>query len=340
MGRLQLTSAGKMLTFIIAAPLRAFSSQSDARLCPTPGGWHPCDCTHEVESGTRIDEVRNSDGTHSALIHHPNGTVRRLAQCPHSRLPRSVADGLRRRSDDKVADNPCKLGWAHAAPMEAFYQHSHDIARFSVTYTVPDPPSSVGDNILYYWIGLQDTSSRENPVIQPVLSYVKGSDPNNWYFESWNCCPAGHKLKAASVPIQGSGATVHGSIERDISGLFTISSNDSSGNASVLYSNDTLAGTVRTWNWVDIVLETYSVESCSDYSAGGFAQFLNAQLVDTVGQSVTPVWSMRPYIDAAYLSPSDGKRFTACCNGSFTSNWPNATMHQNSAAIPESLLTV
>jgi hypothetical protein len=213
--------------------------------------------------------------------------------------------------------------------MEAFYQHSRDISQYTATYTVPDPPANSGAEILYYWIGLQDFDSVENPVIQPVLSWIKGSEPNNWYFESWNCCPAGHKLKAVSVPIAGAGASVSGKMTKDSNGLFTISSEDSTGKDSVLYSNDTVSGIVRTWNWVEIVLETYNVESCSDYSAGGQAQFLDMQLIDTEGQSVTPSWTLNPYINGEYLNASAAAQFQACCSGTFELNWPSAAIHQN-----------
>merc|ERR1719316_930407 len=116
---------------------------------------------------------------------------------------------------------------------------------------------------------------------------------------------------------------------RDPNGLFTIDSRDSTGKTSVLYSNDTLSGISRSWDWVEIVLETYSVESCKGYSAGGQAQFLDMDLVDVEGQHVTPVWTMNPYINGKYLSPSASAQFTGCCDGTFKLNWPNAAMEQN-----------
>lgn len=313
-------------------------------MCPSPGGFHPCDCLHEVDSHSRIDEVKNDDGTRHAIVHYPNGTSQVLPQCPHKPPPGPRSKALARSQLHKaghelkhengtgVLTDPCQLGWAHAAPMEAFYQHSKNISNYTATYTVPEPPTSASTNILYYWIGLQDLDSVENPVIQPVLSWLKGSSENNWYFESWNCCPAGHKLKSTSVPIQGAGAKVLGSMHRDADGLFTITSADSTGKSSVLYTNDTKSGIVRSWDWVEIVLETYSVASCKDYSAGGLAQFLDMKLVDVEGQSVTPSWTLNPYINGKYLSASESAKFLACCNGSFALDWPNAAMHNNGAS--------
>lgn len=318
----------KLAAIAWAVPV-AFGSDP-VKLCPSPGGYHPCECLHEVDSETRIDEVKDEHGKMHAVLNFPNGTNKVLDECPHKRP--KPPHWLNKQSYKASADtNPCQLGWAHAAPLEAFYQHSKDILQYNATYTVPEPPSDASTNILYYWIGLQDLGSEENPVIQPVLSWVKGSEANNWYFESWNCCPAGHKLKSISVPIEGAGTSVFGHMARDTNGLWSIISKDSTERSSVLYSNDTASGIVRNWNWVEIVLETYNVDSCSDYSAGGQAQFLDMKLIDTEGQSVTPSWTMNPYINGEYLSASESAQFTACCNGTFDLEWPSAAMHQNGA---------
>merc|ERR1711874_392235 len=111
-----------------------------------------------------------------------------LAECASASWQDARKFSVPKPRTDPVTD-PCQLGWAHAAPMEAFYRHPMDIAFFNATQTVPEPPHVTENNILYYWIGLQDYNSSANPVIQPVLSYVPGSSSNNWYFESWNCCP-------------------------------------------------------------------------------------------------------------------------------------------------------
>jgi len=312
-----------------------------AKMCPSPGGWHPCDCLHEVDSRSRIDEIRDELGNRQAVIRFPNGTSKTLDECPYKRPKpphrhtgrRGANGGLQRPSDQQPSDGPCQLGWSHATPFSAFYQHSQDIKDFTATYTVPEPPKDTGTdaNLLYYWIGLQNTNSLENPVIQPVLSWVPGASSNNWYFESWNCCPAGHKLKASSVAIAGAGSIIQGHMHRDVAtGLFNITSVDATGRSSVLYSNDTSSGIVSGWNWVEIVLETYRVADCSQYSAGGLAQFRDILLIDVQGQPVTPKWTQSPYINAKYLTTEAAAEFAACCNGSFQlGRWPDATMHQN-----------
>ena len=213
--------------------------------------------------------------------------------------------------------------------MEAFYQHSKDVRSYNATYTVPHPPASVANNILYYWIGLQDLNSAENPAIQPVLSFVPEASSNNWYFESWNCCPAGHKLKATSVDISGPGAVLCGGLNRDSSDLFSITSSNSTGATSTLLSDDTNSGIVRKWNWVEIVLETYSIDSCSQYSAGGVAGFHDMTVIDVEGGLVAPNFTMNPYINGKYLPSAEAKESTACCGGEFKIEWPSASMQQN-----------
>ena len=112
-------------------------------------------------------------------LHFPNGTTRIEQRCKYTPPAPPVPPAT-------VTTSPCELGFAHAAPMEAFYylKPGLTVDKFYAQYTVPDPPVNTASNILYYWIGLQDLNSSENPVIQPVLSYVKGSSENNWYFES------------------------------------------------------------------------------------------------------------------------------------------------------------
>lgn len=291
-------------------------------MCPSPGGLHPCDCVHEVESGSQIDEVVDEKGLRHALINHPNGTMSRLEACPYSPPPAPAPPSSASLSDPS---NICGLGFAHGTPMSAFYQHTKDVMNFTATYTVPNSPSSASSQDLYYWIGLQDTSSSANPVIQPVLSF---RDSTSWYFESWNCCPAGHKLKAPTVPVEP-GATLYGAMEKSDDGLYKIVSTNSAGDSSVLYSNDTASGIVSSWNWVEVVLETYYVDSCSMYSDGGAMKFLDMSLVDTDGQALTPTWVLNDYIGTQYLTSEGTQTYQDCCNGTFSLDWPNAVIEQN-----------
>jgi len=194
---------------------------------------------------------------------------------------------------------------------------------------VPDSPAVTASNILYYWIGLQDRQSPDNPVIQPVLSFVPGSSADNWYFESWNCCPAGHKIKSTSVAVTGPGERLLAKMSRDPSGLYTINSTNAQGQSSILISDDTNSAIVRTWDWADIVLETYAISDCQQYSSGGEMAFEGMQLLDASGDPISSTWTYSPYINGKYLPPAEAAAFAACCDGRFSVAWPDAIMEQN-----------
>ena len=246
-------------------------------------------------------------------------TLEKGAECPYAPPPRGGGSAAAPR-------DPCALDWPHAAPMEVFSRHNESIVRYTASYVVPEPPSVTKANILYYWIGLQDTASAANPVFQPVLSYYPDSSPNNWYFESWNCCPAGHKIKSASVPVRGPGARLHGAMAR-AGGESVVNSTNEAGETSSLRVAD--GNIVGAWNWVDITLETYSVQACDQYSRGG-AMIFEDMTLETAGGPVTPAFVSKPYINGAYLDEAESAKFTACCDGAFdTARWPRATMTQN-----------
>jgi hypothetical protein len=82
-------------------------------------------------------------------------------------------------------------------------------------------------------------------------------------------------------------------------------------------------------NWIDVVLETYAVDDCAQYANGGRASFLDMRLTDVQGAQVTPTFTHNPYIDGKYLPAAEATKFAACCRGTFSIAWPNATMEQN-----------
>ena len=315
------------------------ASVMEGNMCHSPRGFHPCECLWEVPSGTIVETYREALGKVSLRLHYPNKTMEEKDACLRkpspdyaARHPSAAFRGHMAHFPSAAKSDPCTLGYAHAAPLEAFYYAPEgvNITSFEAQYVVPEAPLSVESNILYYWIGLQDRGSAENPVLQPVLSFVPNASANNWYFESWNCCPAGHKLKSKSVPVTGPGEVLHGSMSQGRGGDWAIRSANAAGEASVLYSDDANTGVVAAWDWLDIVLETYSVKTCSQYSAGGTMGFERMTVSTADGRTLLPAnWSYRPYIDGRYLSPAEAAQFAACCDGSFLVDWPSATMSQN-----------
>ena len=43
--------------------LASVSLAAATKMCPSPSGFHPCDCIIEVESGSRAEEVAAEDGS-------------------------------------------------------------------------------------------------------------------------------------------------------------------------------------------------------------------------------------------------------------------------------------
>ena len=79
----------------------------------------------------------------------------------------------RSRARSTPKPDPCGLNWAHAAPFEAFHNHSAPIVHFSATYLAPVAPADP-HAILYWWIGLQEihwpkvkSRDRQDPEVGP-----------------------------------------------------------------------------------------------------------------------------------------------------------------------------
>ena len=71
--------------------------------------------------------------------------------------------------------------------------------NFSAVYHAPPAPADP-NTLLYWWIGLQQIhwpAIRSSAVLQPVLAYGDG----RWWFQPWNCCPAGHKAKGPALEV-------------------------------------------------------------------------------------------------------------------------------------------
>jgi len=163
---------------------------------------------------------------------------------------------------------------------------SGTVTGFTSTYTVPPNPQDDGSQVLFYFIGTQNNDDSSISILQPVLTW--GNGINGWSFASWNCCPAGQQQE--SNPIQGfsAGQTVSGSIVA--SGTNWVITSTANGKSTVL----TVADASRTFDWVDVTLETYTVSNCQQFPNGPMT-FSNMQLTTTNGGQ-TPDWT--PYTGA------------------------------------------
>jgi len=161
----------------------------------------------------------------------------------------------------------------------------NNLKSFTSTYVVPqDPVNNKGDQVLFYFIGMQDNDdpSAVN-IVQPVLTW--GNGYNQWYVESWACCPS--NITVSSPPIFGltAGSSLQGVISRESDSTWKI---DSVFNGKHTTLNAQVGDYI--YNWADITLEVYHVNTCNDL-ARGKAVFNDLALTDSQGQTINPNWS-------------------------------------------------
>ncbi len=152
---------------------------------------------------------------------------------------------------------PPYSGWAE----QATYLASSGTTSFNGNWQVPKGPSSWGGNtVLYYFIALEPPYSTD--IIQPVLQWnFDGS--NQWQIASWYCIGA---------------SCVHGNINPAYVNDYLGGYLEYEGNPAQwwIYTDDrtqqseavnNLADT-RSWPYNFVTLETYNVNSCSNFPGG------------------------------------------------------------------------
>jgi len=161
----------------------------------------------------------------------------------------------------------------------------NNLKSFTSTYVVPeDPVNNNGRQVLFYFIGMQDNDDpKAVNILQPVLTW--GNGYNQWYVESWACCPS--NITVSSPPLFGltAGSSMQGSITRDSASTWKI---DSVFNGKHTTLNAQVGDYI--YNWADVTLEVYYVNTCQDL-ARGKASFNSLVLEDSQGQSLSPNWS-------------------------------------------------
>lgn len=156
------------------------------------------------------------------------------------------------------------------------YWPEDKIVFFNGTYTVPEDPLSSMDQVLFYFIGLEnieeDSSSSTTKttadddddiestitILQPVLTW--GNTETGWSMASWNCCPTGQTWVSSSITDLSAGQTLTGSIDVGDEHSTVISSLD--GGVSVELRVDTGE---RTFDWMDVTLEAYYLSECDQF---------------------------------------------------------------------------
>jgi hypothetical protein len=167
----------------------------------------------------------------------------------------------------------------------AQYQNAQKISYLSGVWKVPDPPSSVSTQILYYWNGVEPDD--QSAVLQPVLQF--GQTPagggNYWAIASWYVSSS-------------NGVVVTGLVDCDVGdailGQLTFLNNGSWVTNGTNVKNGKSAYFVYTptevYDYAYEVLEAYNVDNqCNLYPPSGVVHFTDI-VVQSNGKTVTPTW--------------------------------------------------
>jgi hypothetical protein len=173
-------------------------------------------------------------------------------------------------------------GWITYASLT--YSGSDPIASFNTTWTVPDPPRTQGNQLIYLFSGLQDSPGSH--ILQPVLQWGVSPDGGggNWAVASWFVDAGGNAFKSPLVNVSA-GDT--------LTGLMTLTGQSPSG-FSYRCEFAGLSGTSLTVNNVSELvmpvetLECYAIQGCGDYPSSRFTAMGSISLRSTTGVISAP----------------------------------------------------
>jgi len=259
--------SGEMKIWVALLPF------AGAKLIPTPHGYRPQECVVEIPGGATFFE---SEG--GLAIDHADGRREMIPVHPACHTDDVALKMAHRRDLASSATGNATVGqWMD----NAGYTYASGYSKFSGSYNIPTDPDVGKEQILYYFIGLENTDGGPLTILQPVLGWVNGE----WTLASWACCPSNISTTSRELSGLSAGQIVEGNIVRTGSSTWKIDS-------TVNGQTTTLQPTVGSYNyvWADVTLEIYSISGCDEYSSGT-VHFTDMQLAGSGGEAVTPAWT-------------------------------------------------
>jgi len=265
-------SFGIFSSFFVVASISSLISQVSGEKVITPFGIRPKECVHHLPSGHRLrptDEgVEVIESTYERVVaFHP-----RLDLCMEDM--KNIAP-LNRRKNSTFPIN----GWLDYVS----YTPSANVQDFSATYQVPSDPSRVTNQVLFYFIGVENFDSNAVTILQPVLTWGNGN--SGWNMASWNCCPSGQTWTSDFLLNLEAGQILKGYISVNDT-ISTIISEDSNGNKVTLE----VETNGRNFNWMDVTLEVYSVSNCKQLATSSMT-ISDMVATDVDGSQINMEWA-------------------------------------------------
>jgi len=313
-----------MTPFNIVVASSIISVVGSLTIVPTPFGQRPAECILEVPSGALVEEDKFST---DVIISHPTlGTWRHTPDpiCSHPAHAPKPSRSVVKRSNSNDPNNceqmpctcdslPCNNWIDNAGYMLDPYDKAPYIGGFSTVMSVPGTPVDTGSQTLFYFPGAENTDGvprqgslppSGRAILQPVLTYAPktncvGSSPasrTGWCIASWYCCPQNLTVHSPYLGDVSPGDSWLGLFNLTTKDTFeTVSKNTKTGQETKL----ACPRQGRNFNWADVTLEIYSVNTCSAFAVEPMT-FSELSLWD---ENMSP---MQPKWDTTFGKPCGG----------------------------------
>jgi len=243
----------------------------------TPFGYRPAECVKTVPHDATIRETETG-----VEVTHVDGTVE--IHVPSDSCHADNINGRTAARRQLSSGFPVINGWLDYA---GWYPPSgeNNLQRFTANYTVPGNPPTTGQQVLFYFIGMQnnDDPNAVN-ILQPVLTWGN-QGLTGWNAASWACCPKNITFQSPTITGFKAGSEVGGIIERMSADTWKITF--SFGDMTSILNAQ--VGDYQ-YNWADVTQEVYNVEKCDQFATGPIT-FSNLELWDNQMKQIVPSWT-------------------------------------------------
>ena len=223
----------------------------------TPNGYFSPACVQTVHPGDKLKSngmIERASGLRQSPVFcaQPRYTLGGVKIMPNGEQSRIAASAL-----------PKKSGWVQSAS----YVSSIPIGRIVARWTVPSDPRNHGDQVIYFFPGLEQLPNVQS-ILQPVLGW-NGYGDNAWTLASWNCCVDGTTFHSDPVPASAGDAVVGDTYADCAPGQDCKSWNIDARNVSSGQTSSLTTDPYADLTWVfGGVLEVYNLSTCDQYPGG------------------------------------------------------------------------
>ena len=300
------------IIFYISFLLSFTAAPISASTTKTPFGEFPAECVIEHPSGTTLEKAEKNtvrailpDG--SAKLHKANPTCETALRENFNHIMSIIK---KQEKGVQIGSDTLPISWSWFN--FASWSSSQDLKKFTATYTIPNNPEEISTSeVLYYFIGVIDTSGNPLTILQPVLGFQGNNGASGWSIASWNCCSANQIHKSETISNLQPGDTIYGKIEKTDSNHYTITTTWKD-RPTIL---TTYTGTNH-YTWNNVALEVHNIDKCSNFAKGPIV-FSKLYLQGINDAQMIPNW---------ILLPPNG---TTECNGALTIDTNTITIEQN-----------